>query len=117
MKRFAMYIKMISLTLVCVLLAAAFCSCVNNRVVGTVGEYEVAYDVKAVNGGNFRIRVVAGGKTIANIAASAKGSHWVQKKGKFTVPEGVKEVAFYLHVSNLSDAGYFDNITLARLKK
>ena len=44
MKRFAMYIKMISLTLVCVLLAAAFCSCVNNRVVGTVGEYEVAYD-------------------------------------------------------------------------
>ena len=80
-------------------------------------EYEVVYDVKAVNGGKFRIRVVAAGKTIANIAASAKGSHWVQKKGRFTVPEGVKEVAFYLHVSNLSDVGYFDNITLARLKK
>lgn len=88
------------------------------RIAVTPGaEYEVAYDVKAVNGGNFRIRVVAGGKNIANIAASAKGPHWVRKKGKFTVPEGVKEVAFYLHVSNLSDAGYFDNITLARLKK
>ena len=78
-------------------------------------KYTISYDVKSALGGKFRLRVTAKGKTLTNISTAVKGSHWVQKKGTFTVPAGTKHITLYLYGYNLPRGGYIDNIVLTRL--
>jgi hypothetical protein len=50
-------------------------------------KYQISFDVKAPAGATFRLRIVAGKKTLKNIVSTTRGAQWTQSTGNFTVPQ------------------------------
>lgn len=77
-------------------------------------KYQISFDVKAPAGAAFRLRIVAGKKTLKNIVSTTRGAQWTQSTGNFTVPQGVEKIIMYLFISDAPQGGFIDNVVLKR---
>ena len=77
-------------------------------------KYQISFDVKAPAGATFRLRIVAGKKTLKNIVSTTRGAQWTQSTGNFTVPQGVEKIIMYLFISDAPQGGFIDNVVLKR---
>ena len=80
-------------------------------------KYELSFDAKAPNGGDFAIRVANKSKTMKRIKVSAKGSNWVHASSTLTIPKNLDKITLYAVIGNAPEGGFIDNIVLKRLDK
>lgn len=77
-------------------------------------KYSVSFDVKAPSKATFRLRVVAGRKTLKNITANANSTRWSQAAGTFTVPKDTEKLTMYIYIADAPQGGFIDNVVLTR---
>ena len=77
-------------------------------------KYSVSFDVKAPSKATFRLRVVAGRKTLKNITANANSTRWSQAAGTFTVPKDSEKLTMYIYIADAPQGGFIDNVVLTR---
>lgn len=89
-----------------------------NQVAVTPGQrYQVSCDAKMDEGvDHVRLRVVGGGKTLANLLLKRQNENWVAAQAAFMVPDGVEAIILYVLVGSGEKGrfAYVDNIVLRR---
>ena len=80
-------------------------------------KYEITFDVKAVKGGDFSLRIANKSKTMKRIKVSAKGDKWHQGNGTITIPAKLDKIYMYVSIANAPGGGFIDNIVLKRISK
>ena len=80
-------------------------------------KYEISFDVKAVKGGDFSLRIANKSKTMKRIKISAKGDKWYQANGTITIPAKLDKINMYVSIGNAPEGGFIDNIYFKRISK